>query len=91
MHEVSGINTLAGPQLDQFHSVIRAVMAGMGAALVPHCLAKDDIAAGNVCTPLAIGDGGGYLSDKGYYLCYPDARRHAQSLVHFRDWLLAAV
>ena len=91
VHNVVGINTLAGPQLDQFHSVIRAVMAGMGAALVPLCLAKDDIAAGNVSTPLSAGDGGGYLSDKGYHLCYPEAKRQAQSLVHFRHWLLAAI
>lgn len=90
-HDVGQINTLAGPQLDQFHSVIRAVMAGMGAALVPHCLARDDIAAGHVLTPLPIGEGGGYLSDKGYYLCYPEARRHAQTLAHFRHWLLSAV
>ena len=90
-NDVNGINTLAGPQLDQFHSVIRAVMAGMGAALVPQCLAKDDIAAGNVMTPLPIGNGGGYLSSTGYYLCYPEAQRHAQSLTHFRQWLLAAM
>ena len=91
VHNVVGINTLAGPQLDQFHSVIRAVMAGMGIALVPLCLAKDDIAAGNISTPLSAGNGGGYLSNKGYYLCYPEAKRHAQSLAHFREWLLAAV
>ena len=90
-HDGCVANTLAGPQLDQFHSVIRAVLAGMGAALVPQCLAKDDIAVGHVSTPLPIGNGGGYLSDKGYYLCYPEARRHAQSLVHFREWLMAAV
>lgn len=90
-HDVDRINTLAGLQLDQFHSVIRAVMAGMGAALVPHCLVRDDIAAGHVLTPLCIGEGGGYLSDKGYYLCYPEARGHAQSLTHFRHWLLAAI
>lgn len=91
VHGVTSINTLAGPQLDQFHSVIRAVMAGMGAALVPLCLAKDDIAAGNVLMPLPIAAGGGYLSDKGYYLCYPESRRHAQGLAHFRQWLLAAL
>lgn len=90
-HEVSHINTLAGPQLDQFHSIIRAVMAGMGAALVPQCLVKDDIAVNNVATPLPIGNGGGYLSESGYYLCYPEVRGHSESLAHFRRWLLSAV
>jgi DNA-binding transcriptional LysR family regulator len=32
--------------------LIRAVRAGMGLALVPHCLVQDDIAAGLVSTPL---------------------------------------
>ena len=83
------INTLAGPQLDQFHSLIRAVMAGMGVALVPHCLVKDDIAAGLVAAPLKGDCYGGYLADTGYFLCYPEARSHLAPLGHFRDWLLS--
>lgn len=91
VHGVSAINTLAGPQLDQFHSLIRAVMAGMGVALVPYCLVKDDIAAGLVSAPLQAEYLGGYLGDTGYYLCYPEARSHLQPLNHFKSWLLAAV
>ena len=92
-HQVSNINPLAGPQLDQFHSLIRAVMAGMGVALVPHCLVKDDIAAGLVSAPLSSSNTGsyaGYLADTGYYLCYPEARSHLRPLTHFRDWLLSS-
>ena len=88
-HGVSGLNTLVGPQLDQFHSLIRAVMAGMGVALVPHCLVKDDIAAGLVSAPLTTSCYGGYVGTTGYYLCYPEARRHLLALTHFRNWLLA--
>ena len=88
-HSVANINTLAGPQLDQFHTLIRAVMAGMGLALVPYCLVEDDIAAGLVTAPLKGDCYGGYPSDTGYYLCYPEARRHVAPLRHFRDWLLA--
>ena len=91
VHAVANINTLAGPQLDQFHSLIRAVMAGMGVALVPHCLVKDDIAAGLVSAPLQAEYWGGYLGDTGYYLCYPEARSHLLPLNHFRNWLLDAV
>ena len=91
VHGVTGLNPLAGPQLDQFHSLIRAVMAGMGVALVPYCLVKDDIAAGLVSAPLQAAYWGGYWGDTGYYLCYPEARSHLQPLNHFRDWLLAAV
>ena len=91
VHKVTGVNPLAGPQLDQFHSLIRAVMAGMGVALVPYCLVKDDIAAGLVSAPLQSAHWGGYLGETGYYLCYPEARSHLQPLNHFRDWLLASV
>ncbi len=92
VHGVSKFNLLAGPQLDQFHSLIRAVMAGMGVALVPHCLVRDDIAAGLVSAPFKTDDHGGYggyVGSTGYYLCYPEARRHPVPLSHFRDWLLA--
>ena len=86
-HQVRGVNTLIGPQLDQYHSLIRAVMAGMGLALVPRCLVQDDIAAGLVCAPLE----DGYSDELGYYLCYPESRRHLKPLSSFRQWLLGAV
>ncbi len=86
-HAVSGVNTLVGPQLDQYHSLIRAVRAGMGLALVPHCLVQDDIAAGLVATPLD----DGYRDEMGYYLCYPESRSHLKPLASFRQWLLGEV
>lgn len=86
-HGVSGVNTLMGPQLDQYHSLIRAVRAGMGLALVPHCLVQDDIAAGLVVTPLD----DGYRDEMGYYLCYPESRSHLKPLGAFRQWLLGEV
>lgn len=91
VHGVIGFNPLAGPQLDQFHSLIRAVMAGMGVALVPYCLVKDDIAAGLVSVPVQAAFWGGYVGDTGYYLCYPEARSHLLPLTHFKNWLLASI
>lgn len=84
VHGVQGVNPLAGPQLDQFHSLIRAVAAGMGVALVPRCLVQDDVASGMVSAPLD----DGHLDDMGYYLCYPEARAHLAPLVSFRQWML---
>ena len=84
-HGVPGLNPSAGPQLDQFHSLIRAVAAGMGVALVPLCLVQDDIAAGTVSAPLR----DGYEDDLGYWLCYPEAKAHLPTLAGFRQWLLA--
>ena len=86
-HGVEGVNGMMGPQLDQFHSLIRAVMAGMGLALVPHCLVKDDIAAGLVSAPLD----DGYTDEMGYYLCYPESRRQLQPLNELREWMLRTV
>ena len=84
------IDPLAGPQFDQFQTMIRAVMAGMGLALVPRCLVQDEITAGLVREPLA--DAllrGGYLSDKGYWFCFPEGRTPLHALQCFRQWLLA--
>jgi LysR family glycine cleavage system transcriptional activator len=83
-HGVEGINAFAGPQLDQFHSLIRAVSAGMGLALVPRCLVRDDVAAGVVSAPLD----DGYLDDMGYWLCYPEAKARLPAVAGFRQWVL---
>ena len=83
-HGVRDVNPYAGPQLDQFHSLIRAVAAGMGLALVPRCLVRDDVTAGVVSAPLD----DGYVDELGYWLCHPAARAHLPPLVAFRDWLL---
>ncbi len=86
-HDVASVNPHSGPQLDQYHSLIRAVEVGMGVALVPACLLADDIAAGRVIAPLK----DGYRTKAGYYLCYPEARAGFEPLVKFRDWMLAVV
>lgn len=84
-HNVAAVNPHAGPQLDQYHSLIRAVEVGMGLALVPRCLVADEVAAGHVTMPLP----DAYTTQAGYYLCYPEAKSAFEPLVLFRDWLLA--
>ncbi len=87
VHGVQGIQTRAGPQLDQFHSLIRAVNAGMGLALVPRCLVADDIKSGQVSAPLD----DGYTDALGYHLCYPEFKAQHEPLRAFREWLLGRV
>lgn len=84
-HGVAGLDPFAGPQFDQFQTMIRAVMAGMGLGLVPRCLVQDEIAAGLVREPLP---GGGYRSELGYWFCYPEGRTQRHALDCFRRWLL---
>lgn len=86
-HGVAGMGTLDGPQFDQFQSIIRAVMAGMGVALVPRCLVQDEIASGLVTEPLP---DHGYVSPLGYWFCYPEGRSPQGALDAFRSWLLEA-
>ena len=77
-----------GPVLDQYTSLIRAVMAGMGLALVPHCLVAEDIEAGLVSAPFA--RAAAFESRFGYYLCYPPERAQVPALAAFRAWILEA-
>lgn len=84
-HGVRGIDPFSGPQFDQFQTMIRAVMAGMGLALVPRCLVQDEITAGLVREPLPHG---GYRSALGYWFCYPEGRSQRHALACFRRWLL---
>ncbi|TWO73343.1 LysR family transcriptional regulator [Caenimonas sedimenti] len=84
-HGVRGVNTFAGPQLDQYHGLIRAVAAGMGLALVPSCLVQDDVASGVIGAPMP----DSYRSEFGYWVCHPEARASFDPLVKFKDWLIA--
>lgn len=70
---------------EQFLLVIRAAVAGLGAALVPDFLIRDEIAAGE----LAVLPGQALTSDGGYHLVYASDRAGYGPLVAFRDWLIA--
>jgi len=79
-------NPLAGPKLDQMDSTIRAVMAGLGIALVAALPG-----AGRLGPRLR--HGAPFTDDfrvnTGYYLCYPEAKAQVPPLAAFRQWLLA--
>ena len=83
---IVGLNAFRGPQLDQYQSLIRAVQAGLGLALVPLCLVRDDIAAGAVARPFDE-----VLTHRlGYWLCWPEEKASLPSLGAFRRWLAGA-
>jgi LysR family transcriptional regulator, glycine cleavage system transcriptional activator len=87
-HQVRGINPLAGPTLDQYTSLVHAVMAGMGLALVPRCLVQDELDAGVVTAPLDDTPAGRFRMQTGYHLCYPESKAQVPALRAFREWLL---
>lgn len=85
-HQQTHWDAMAGPQFDQFQTMIRAVIAGMGVALVPLCLVGEELAAGLVSQPL--GPAGGCEIERGYWLAYPESQSHLGTLALLRDWLL---
>lgn len=86
-HGITGLNSFSGPHLDQYQVLIRAVSAGMGLALVPHCLVMDDIASGAVTAPLPQA----FRFSHGYWLCYPEERAEFGPLLKFKQWLHTAL
>jgi LysR family transcriptional regulator, glycine cleavage system transcriptional activator len=89
-HQVSGVNPHSGIQLDQYVAIIRAVVAGLGLALVPTCLIEEELALGEVVSPnwsAAQHD----TAQAGYFFCYPENKAHLEPLVIFKQWLQSQV
>ena len=88
-HGISGINPHGGIQLDQYATIVRAVVAGMGIGLVPECLVGDELARREVVMPLRA-PAGVYEAQAGYHLCYPENKSSIEPLVAFKQWLMEA-
>ncbi len=74
----------SGARFEQYNSLISAVEAGMGYALVPRCLAATEIAAGRVVEPFDSAE----LLGQGHYLCYREEQLESPVFLAFRNWLL---
>ena len=61
----------------------------MGIGLVPECLVEDELARGEVVTPLPARQGV-YEASAGYYLCFPENKSSMDALVLFKAWLAEA-
>ena len=72
-----------GMLFDQFVTLCEAAASGLGVALLPDFLARDELRAGRVveALPLPLD-----CSDA-YYLCWPEDRASHHPLELFRDWL----
>jgi DNA-binding transcriptional LysR family regulator len=78
---------VSGMMFDQFALMIEAAIAGLGVALLPHYIARGEIAAGrlaSVLDPAVAGTGS-------YWLAWPTARESYRPLVAFRHWLESEV
>ena len=86
-HGVKVANPVAGPSLDQFNSLISAVSAGLGLALVPRCLVQREVLLGTVRTPLDPQLLRPFQTRAGYHFCYPEAKAQMPALREFKEWI----
>jgi len=75
-----------GPAFEDSGLLLKAVLSGQGAGLLPVALVALDLAAGRVVRLADIT----WPEAFAYYLVYPEASRARPKIVAFRDWILAA-
>ncbi len=87
--EQSGLDTawaMQGAHFEQFAMMAAAATAGLGVALMPHCLVEDELGSGRLVAlfrPMR-------LQTQAYYLVIPEARAREPRVAGFRQWLLEA-
>jgi LysR family glycine cleavage system transcriptional activator len=80
---VQAADATAGPRYELFSMQAQAAIHGLGVALIPRFLIEDELKRG-LLVRVARGD---YLSDRSYYLIYPQGAAQSPALGAFRDWL----
>lgn len=77
-------NAMVGPRLELFSMLTQAAIQGLGIALIPRFLIEDELRSGQLIEVVRHA----YLSDRSYYLIYPEHKSDNPSLAVFRDWLV---
>ncbi|CAG4926591.1 LysR family transcriptional regulator [Paraburkholderia gardini] len=76
---------MSGPRFELFSMQTEAAIQGMGIALIPRLLIEDELQR-RVLIPVAHHD---YLSDRSYYLTYPEQKSDSAPLRTFGEWIEA--
>ncbi|MEK7943201.1 LysR substrate-binding domain-containing protein [Pigmentiphaga sp. YJ18] len=76
--------TAGGMRFESFSLVLRAAVAGLGAAVVPRLLVEEELENGRLVSPF----GPVVRSPTSYYLVYPPANVTLPALQAFRGWLM---
>ncbi|MGM9485983.1 LysR family transcriptional regulator [Ideonella sp. YS5] len=76
-------NDMAGPRLELFSMLSEAAAQGLGVALVPRMLVDNELASGRLVQLLPQE----LLSDRCYYLIYPEHKAASPVLATFAAWL----
>ena len=78
---------MKGQRYELFSMLVEAARAGLGVALVPRFLVLHELDSGELIVPVDIT----LHNDKGYFLVYPESKKHSAALTAFENWLLEAV
>jgi LysR family glycine cleavage system transcriptional activator len=81
---LSVANDMVGPRFELFSMLSQAAMQGLGVALIPPLMIEDELASGRLVAPVAHR----YVSEKAYYLIYPEHKAEGAPLAQFRAWLV---
>lgn len=82
---IDGVQAVRGPMFEQHLMVIQAAIAGLGVAIVPEFLVRDELSSGALVEPFPERRVRG---TRAYYLAYPETSRELPGLVRFRRWIL---
>lgn len=86
--EAQGIESAGparGPSFDDSGLLLKAVLAGQGAALLPAAVVADDLAQGRLVQLSDVS----WLEDFAYYLVCPENSRDRPKVTAFREWALS--
>jgi LysR family glycine cleavage system transcriptional activator len=75
-----------GASFDDSGLLLKAVLTGQGAALLPAAVVADDLAQGRLVQLSDVT----WIEDFAYYLVYPEGSHDRPKVAAFRDWLLEA-
>jgi DNA-binding transcriptional LysR family regulator len=76
-------NDMAGPRLELFSMLAKAAIHGMGVGLIPKFLVEKELESGSLVQVVRHD----YLSDRSYYLIYPERKADRPALAAFRAWI----
>jgi DNA-binding transcriptional LysR family regulator len=78
-----GIDGHRGPRFEEFHMIIQAAIAGLGIAVLPRFLIREELAGGR----LAVAVNRPVTSDQAYYLVHPESKKDTYKVAVFTGWL----
>ncbi|WP_226622754.1 transcriptional regulator GcvA [Brucella anthropi] len=85
-HNVSERTIARGPSFDDSGLLLKAVLAGQGAGLLPAALVEDELTSGQLIQLLPSTS----MEEFAYYLVCPDNKQQVPKITAFRDWILSA-